>query len=111
MHQSELGKRLRQRREAPGLTQQAVADALGCTKQNVSQMEAGLTHPPLRQLARWAETLKMELRVLVWARGDPRADIHARLGVLLPSVPDEVVRPLVALLELWEAQYGGDLDS
>lgn len=108
MQQADLGKRLRRRREAIGLSQQALADALGCSKGNVSQMERGMTRPPLEQLARWADALGMDLQVIVWERGNPRADVHARLGRLLPDIPDEVMRPLVALVDLWEAQYRGD---
>ena len=41
MEAEELGRRLRVAREARGLSQQAVADALGLARTAVTQMEAG----------------------------------------------------------------------
>ena len=55
MEAEELGRRLRVAREARGLSQQAVADALGLPRTAITQMEAGNRSVSTLELAKLAE--------------------------------------------------------
>ena len=54
MEAEELGRRLRIAREARGLSQQAVADALGLARTAITQMEAGNRSVSTLELAKLA---------------------------------------------------------
>ncbi len=54
---SPLGSRIRERRKALGLTQQAVADAAGLTAGFISQVERGIAAPSLSSLTAIARVL------------------------------------------------------
>lgn len=56
---------LRQARASCGLSQQAVADAVGCTRGAISHWECGRQLPPLAMIPRLAEALGVsEARLL-----------------------------------------------
>ena len=56
---------LRQVREACGVSQQVVADAVGCTRGVISHWECGRQLPPLAMIPRLAEALGVaEARLL-----------------------------------------------
>ncbi len=52
---------LRRLREAKPLTQQALADAVGCSRQHVTRMESGLVDASLDVLVRLADALECTL--------------------------------------------------
>ena len=54
----DLAANIRARREALGLTLQAVADRYGCTRQHVHAVEAGRCGVTVGRLARWAAALE-----------------------------------------------------
>lgn len=56
---------LRQVRESCGISQQAVADAVGCTRGAISHWECGRQLPPLLMIAKLAQALGVpEARLL-----------------------------------------------
>ena len=57
----DIGKRLRDLREAKGLSQGDIEDRTGLPKAYVSIVENGRTTPTLQMLVRWAEALDVEL--------------------------------------------------
>jgi transcriptional regulator with XRE-family HTH domain len=60
-----VGKAIRKRREAAGLTQRAVARALKITDSNVSQYENGLYAPNLSRLRQLGRILGCKVSDLV----------------------------------------------
>lgn len=58
---TELGRLLRTRRKALGLTMQSVADSAGLSVGFISQVERGITTPSLSSLASLAEVLRAEI--------------------------------------------------
>ncbi|MFF8972304.1 helix-turn-helix domain-containing protein [Streptomyces sp. NPDC014995] len=59
----ELGRAVRERRDAPGMTQAQLAHATGMQQPAVARFEAGGTMPTLPLLERFAVALGMRLHV------------------------------------------------
>ncbi len=59
-----IGKRLRELREAKKLSQGEIEARCGLLRSYISRVECGLTVPSLRTLERWAEALGVELNEL-----------------------------------------------
>ena len=59
-----FGKRLRQLRQARGLTQEALAEALGVHVRTVRNMEAGVHGPQFDNLEKLAQVLGVEVKAL-----------------------------------------------
>lgn len=117
-----LLEKLRQEREARGLTQAQVAAALGLTRQAIAAAEGGHTAPALDTLVRWADAvgLRLEARLIpaeqdaaktAWLRPDPavepislEADLATQVTALAggyPKAPPRIraaVRSILALL-------------
>lgn len=64
----ELGARIRKLREKKGLTQEALADAVGMMRSNISRIEAGKHHPTLDTLERIAKALKVPVAEIIATR-------------------------------------------
>lgn len=62
--------RLRMRRVALGLTQAAVADALGTTQSAISDWEVGVTNPTAHSMARLARLYGLRLAMVESAIGE-----------------------------------------
>jgi len=61
----QMGQRLKRLREARGLSQYAMADKAGISRQYVRKLEAGLSDPTFGMLQRLAKALKVQLIELV----------------------------------------------
>ncbi len=89
----DIGKRLRELREAKGLSQSDVEDRSGLPQAYVSKVENGRSTPTLQMLERWANALDVELHQL-FAVGHSQPE-----AALMACIPDyELLRPV--LLEL-----------
>lgn len=107
--QKRFGEHLRQLREAAGLTQDQVAEAVGWSRPWVTKLE-GLQSPPERiNLPDWkkyAGELKCDLTVILFG-GGPKADASTRevhvedqkTGLLLKLSDAELSKQEVALIE------------
>lgn len=62
---SEVGGRIRQRRMARGLSQQALATAAGLTQNAIFRIEAGESNPQMTSLQRVARGLGCSVRELI----------------------------------------------
>lgn len=62
---AEFGRRIRERRAALRLTQQAVADAIGVDRGHVSFMESGDRPPSFGSMLALARALRVDAGVLV----------------------------------------------
>ena len=58
--------RMRQAREAVGLSQQALADAVGATRQTIGRIEAGRYNPSLKLCLAICKALGKTLDELFW---------------------------------------------
>jgi transcriptional regulator with XRE-family HTH domain len=68
-----IGKRLRELREARGLSQRGFGQRSGLARCYVSQVENGHKIPTLRTLEKWAEALGIELyEILFVGEGKPQ---------------------------------------
>ena len=98
----EVGRRVRQAREAAGLTQERFAELIGVSPQNVSCVERGLAGVSLTVLRRICETLHVSSDALLWGRsGGNDAEILARRLEQLPPEQFRVVQNVInSVLEL-----------
>lgn len=106
--------RLRQMREAAGLTQGELGARLGISKATVSRMENGTRRVQLEVVERWALACGFRLLVVdgitdqlisdAAALADADAELAARLVALLPALTPELRRTLDAQFRAWEDQ-------
>ena len=66
-----IGQRLREIREAKGLSQVAISDATGLVQPYLSRVENGHTVPGVETLEKWARALGMPLYVLLYEGEGP----------------------------------------
>lgn len=91
-----LGQRLREERQAAGLSMQALADAAGVTKQAIAQIERGNTsRPEARTLEPIARKLGLRLRWLLDETGtkrssDPEEPASQAVGIDIPKLSSAI---------------------
>ncbi len=98
-----VGARLRAARRAKNMTQSQLAEAVSRTVEAVSNVERGLSLPPLDVLDRAAEVLEVSLAELIApseADGNmqERAVLEARAGATLRALPSAYLRAAVQQL-------------
>ncbi len=64
MLQKKLGRRIAELRRSQKLTQEQLAEALGCSVEFVSLVERGVNAPSVASLAEYARILKVDVREL-----------------------------------------------
>lgn len=64
MLQKKLGKRIATLRKARKLTQEQMAEALGCSVEFISLVERGVNAPSVAGLEKFAKVLKVEIKEL-----------------------------------------------
>lgn len=64
MLQEKLGRRVAELRRASRLTQEQLAEAVGCSVEFVSLVERGVNAPSIANLERFAAALQVEIREL-----------------------------------------------
>ena len=88
-----IGRVLAYRREARGLTQEQVAEALQIGTEAVSRMERGITMPTVQRMAELAEIYGCgidELLIASSTRASDQAELIAQVLQTLPE-PDRVL--------------------
>lgn len=98
--------RLIQYRKAQGLTQQALATAIGMHVNQIKRYEAGTAQPTLDALVRLAKVLHVSLDTLVFdeAERGPSADLALQFEAV-SHMPDEERRIIKALLDGMIVKY------
>ena len=92
----EVGRRIRQAREAAGLTQERFAELIGVSPQNVSCVERGLAGVSLTVLRRMCQILRVSSDALLLDRpGGGDADALARRLEQLPPEQFRVVQEII----------------
>jgi len=69
-----IGERIRRRRERLGLTQDQIGEALGVSRETVSQWESGTTEPRPARYPLLCQTLRCNLKWLLAGEGTEEAD-------------------------------------
>ena len=64
MLQKKLGKRIAELRRLRNLTQEQLAEAVGCSVEFISLVERGVNAPSVAGLEKFAKVLKVEVREL-----------------------------------------------
>lgn len=64
MLQRKLGRRISELRRAKKLTQEQLAEAVGCSVEFISLVERGVNAPSVAGLEKFAKVLKVEVREL-----------------------------------------------
>lgn len=64
MLQKKLGRRIAELRRDQGLTQERLAEAIGCSVEFISLVERGINAPSVAGLETFAEVLNVEVRDL-----------------------------------------------
>ncbi len=64
MLQRKLGKRIADLRRAKKLTQEQLAEAVGCSVEFISLVERGVNAPSVAGLAKFSEVLRVEVKEL-----------------------------------------------
>jgi len=62
--QKKLGRRIAELRRSQKLTQEQLAEALGCSVEFISLVERGVNAPSVGSLENYAKVLKVEIREL-----------------------------------------------
>jgi len=95
-----LAQRLVSLRKQKGLTQQALADALGLHITQVKRYEAGASQPSLEALRKIAQTLRVTTDSLIFEPGELEPDEDLRLQFnAISHMPEEEQRVIKQLLE------------
>ena len=69
MLQKQLGRKIAELRHTRKLTQEQLAEAVGCSVEFVSLVERGVNAPSVAGLANFAKALKVEIRDLFTFQG------------------------------------------
>lgn len=72
MLQRQLGQRIAALRKARKLTQEQLAEALGCSVEFISLVERGVNAPSVAGLEKFAKALKVEVKELFTFEGKKR---------------------------------------
>lgn len=83
-----IGRTLAQRREAKGLTQDQVAEALRIGTEAVSRMERGITMPTVQRLAELAEVYQCGIDELLIASSTRTGDQAELISQILQTLPE-----------------------
>lgn len=95
-----IAQRLVSLRKQKGLTQQALADALGLHITQVKRYEAGTSQPSLEALKKIAQTLRVTTDSLIFEQKELEPDEDLRLQFkAVSSMPPEEQRIIKQLLE------------
>lgn len=92
---AELGRRLREAREAQGLTQEAVSAALQIPRSSMPLIESGRRNVTATELKRLSRIYQ---RSVEWMLGEPEAEVnadsalHRAAGALSPGDRDQVLK-------------------
>lgn len=86
-----IAKRLSKIRKEKGLTQQALADAIGLHVTQVKRYEAGQSQPSLEALKKIAKTLRVTIDSLVFEENElvPNADLALQFQAISHMEPSE----------------------
>jgi transcriptional regulator with XRE-family HTH domain len=89
-----VGALARKVREALGLTQEAMAEALGVTNVHISKVENDKSFPSQQLISRYREKFGVDLYVYAWCQ---QGEIE--------HLPNAIRKPAAELARAWEARF------
>lgn len=105
-----FGENLRKYRKEAGLTQQQLADRIGCTRGLISQYEKGITNPSLESVIKIAKALSVKMDALEHIRLGGRS-IDGFCKVKVYNCPEDTGQYIVARLSNGELWYWGTYED
>ncbi|WP_423379850.1 helix-turn-helix domain-containing protein [Burkholderia sp. LMG 32019] len=94
-----VGRAIALRRGEVGLSQEAVAEALGISREAVSRMETGVAVPSVVRLAELAEIFDCELEVLIAEASNRKLDQAQRIAEMLDGLTLEKREILMGVIK------------
>ena len=128
MNYTSIGKILRRSRKRLSLSQFEVADAMGCSRAQVDNIEVARQRAPLYRLEDFAKAVGMRLTVQLVPRSekvisvrttvegveileafqeldDIERELVVKLVALMPQLPEGIRGTLRGIVELWTERY------
>ena len=128
MNYSSIGKILRRSRKRLGLSQFDVADAMGCSRAQVDNIEVARQRAPLYRLEDFAKAVGMRLSVQIMPRNEKLNNVRTssemvdmiktlgeldeldrelvlKLVTLMPQLPQGIRGTLRGIVALWSERY------
>ena len=101
-----LGQRLKELREAHGLTQSQLAEAVGCTDGYISQMERSVSNPSLEFLVRASALYQVPVDYLLVDSACvlPEIQIDGRIAAQLARAKPMTLRSISDMIDILWAQ-------
>ncbi|HEY0294750.1 MAG TPA: helix-turn-helix transcriptional regulator [Bordetella sp.] len=84
-----IGKTIAAKRDVAGLSQEAVAEALGISREAVSRIETGVTVPSIVRLAELAEIMDCEMEALIVDASSRLRDQARHIAELLDDLEQD----------------------
>lgn len=108
-----VSTRLAYIRKSKGLTQQALADAIGLRVRQIKRYEAGNSQPSLEAIKKIAQTLHVTADSLIFDEGElaPDADLALQFQAISGMAPAEQQQVIKQLLEGMIIKYEEQSDS
>ena len=94
-----IGKTIASRRGQAGLSQEAVAEALGISREAVSRIETGAAVPSVVRLAQLAEIFDCGLDALIVEASNRKADQAQRIAEMLDGLTPEKREILMGVIQ------------
>lgn len=102
----DVGKNIRKLREAKGMTQETMAEALFVTRQTVSNYETGRSRPDVDMLVRIGEILGTDVNTLIYGPTTPEKKTQAIRGLLIGLAVLAVLFIAYIILAPWAKELG-----
>jgi transcriptional regulator with XRE-family HTH domain len=102
-----IGSVLSRARERAGLTQQDIAEKLGRSKANISQIENGKAKTSLQFLMDYGRAVNVDVLLLLAAPEDEIGQLAIKLGRLLPTLSDDRLNTIATLVQIWSRPDNG----
>ena len=99
-----IGAILQEAREHAGLTQSKIAQQLGRTKQNISQIENGQARTSLQMLIQYGELVDVDVLVIVATAQDEVGALMLQTARLIPNLSPDRLSTLKTLITVWESE-------
>lgn len=97
----DIGKNIRDLREAAGMTQEMLADRLFVTRQTVSNYERGASRPDLDMLLRIAQELDTDANAILYGPPQTPQQRSAHLAFRIPAAVLAGLIPVSLILHRW----------
>lgn len=95
-----LAKSLQSRRKATGLTQEALAQRIGTTRQAISSWERGITEPDISTLEKLADIYAVDINALVSGKQTAPSYIKFQKPYLNIAIFNGIVVMLICILQV-----------